>query len=290
MIERYRPEQFRAVAAFARRLDNFFYVKMIIDAHTRRGVPGSCWVWREDGRVAAFAAVAFLNADDAWLWGMRVDPAFQNRGIATRFTRAQFKVARDAGRTWAGLNTLDRKGKAPTFRVMEKLGMRLEDTYATDVYWRRPKGVIRPRVRRHPDVFALCRESGMKTVFFQHDGWFYTRLMTEHRPSVNEAGFVLDGTPLLYSRRQRQEKGRRFTEVIVNLFAPSPHFRSFVPRLLALVPRRGQLVVNYPVGWAGEFRRAARKAVPNLRQNRGCWFSAWRVYGKVLRKGRSQKA
>jgi len=265
-------------------------VKMIIAAHTRQGFPGSCRVWREDGRIAAFAAVALLNRDDAWLWGMRVDPAFQNRGIATRFTKAQFEVVRKAGRTWAGLNTLERKGRAPTFRVMAKLGFRLEDTYATDVYWRRPKSTARPRAVRHPDVFALCQESGMKTVFFQHNGWFYARLRPERRAWVNAAGVVLDGTPLLLVRERRQECGRPRTEVTVNLFARPDDFANFAPRLLALVPRRGHMVVNYPVAWADKFRRAARRAVPGLRQNRGCWFSAWRVYGKLLKNGRKQKA
>jgi len=289
MIERYHAGLWPDVRRFCSRLDNFFYVKLIIAAHTRQGFPGSCWVWREDGRIAAFAAVAFLNKDDAWLWGMRVDPAFQNRGIATRFTRAQLEVVRKAGRTWAGLNTLERRGKAPTYRVMDKLGFRLEDTYATDVYWRRPKGIARPRAVRLPDVFALCRESRMKTVFFQHNGWFYTRLKPERRAWVNRAGVVLDGLPLLLVRGRRQEKGRRRTEIAVNLFSRPADLRGFVPRLLALVPQRGHLVVNYPVEWSEEFRRAARRAVPGLRQNHGSWFSAWRVYGRVLGSGRRQK-
>lgn len=139
MLEKYRPEFFPEVARFARKCENFFYVKLIIKVHTKRGFPGECHVWREEGRIVAFAAVAYLNPNDAWLWGMRVDPVFRNKGVAARFTRAQLRAAKAAGRTWAGLNTFDHRKPAPTFRVMEKLGFRVEDIYADDVYWRRPR-------------------------------------------------------------------------------------------------------------------------------------------------------
>jgi hypothetical protein len=70
----------------------------------------------------------------------------------------------------------------------------------------------------------------------------------------------------------------------VNLFDRPPDFDAFVPRLLALVPKRGRAVVVYPIEMAREFRRAARAAIPKLKQNHGCWFSTWRIYGKQLKK------
>jgi len=282
MLEKYRSEFFPEVARFARKCENFFYVKLIIKVHTKGRLPGECHVWREDGRIVAFSAVAYLNPDDAWLWGMRVDPDFRNKGAAARFTRAQLRVVKAAGRTWAGLNTLDHRKPAPTFRVMEKLGFRVEDIYADDVYWRRPRGVARPRLEPYRDIFGHFVLLGRRTYFHQHPGWFSSRLIPSHRREVDKSGFTLDGVPVMVRRRRYVEKRRRHTGVTINLFDRPPDFGTFVPRLLALVPKRGHMVVNYPAEWAREFRRAARAAIPKLRPNHGCWFSTWRIYGKRL--------
>ncbi len=268
--------------SFARHLENFFYVKLIIRAHASGRVPGRCYVWRDDGRIVAFSAVAFLNPDDAWLWGMRVAPEFQGKGVATSFTRALFPIIRKTGCTWAGLNTLDSSRPKPTFRVMEKLGFRLEDTYCDDVYWRRPKDVPRPRLEPCRDVFSHFVELGRQTFFHSRHGWFCSRLLPARRSWVDKHGFRLDGVPVHVARFRYTEKGRRLTGVTVNLFDRPPDFGTLVPRLLSLVPRRGHMVVNYPVEWKRAFRAAARAAVPRLGQNHGAWFSAWRIYGKRL--------
>ena len=282
MLEKYRPEFFPEVARFARKCENFFYVKLIIKVHTKRGFPGECHVWREGGRIVAFSAAAFLNPDDAWFWGMRVDPESRNKGVAAKFTRAQLRVVKAAGRTWAGLNTLDHRKPAPTFRVMEKLGFRVEDIYADDVYWRKPRHVARPRLGPYRGIFAHYVVLGRRTYFHQHPGWFSSRLIPSHRREVDKSGFTLDGVPVMIRRRRYVEKRRRHTGLTVNLFDRPPDFGTFVPRLLALVPKRGHMVVNYPAEWAREFRRAARAAIPKLRPNHGCWFSTWRIYGKEL--------
>jgi GNAT superfamily N-acetyltransferase len=282
MLEKYRPECFREVARFARKCDNFFYVKLIIKAHSTGRLPGECHVWREDGRIVAFSAVAYLNPDDAWLWGMRVDPDFRNKGVAARMTEAQLGVVKSTGRTWAGLNTLDHRKPAPTFRVMEKLGFRVEDIYADDVYWRRPRGVACPRLKRCPDIFGRFVSLGRRTYFHQHPGWFSSRLIPTHRREVNKSGFTLDGVPLMVRRRRYVEKRRWHTGVTVNLFDRPPDFGTFVPRLLALMPKRGHMVVNYPAEWQHRFRAAARTAIPRLRKDHGYWPSTWRIYGKEL--------
>ena len=282
MLEKYRPEYFREVASFARKCSNFFYVKLIIKAHTKQGFPGECHIWREDGRIVAFSAVAFLNPDDAWLWGMRVDPEFRNKGVAARFTRAQLRLIKATGRTWAGLNTLDHRNPAPTFRVMEKLGFRLEDTYADDVHWRRPKGVATPRLVPFRGFLGHAVSLGRRTFFHSRHGWFCSRLIPARRQEVDRLGFTLDGVPVMLRRWRYTEKGRRYTGVTVNLFDRPPDFPTFVPRLLALVPKRGHMVVNYPAEWQYQFRAAARAAIPRLRKNRGYWPSTWRIYGKEL--------
>ena len=282
MLETYRPEFFPEVKAFCRRLKNFFYVRLIIKAHSSGRLPGECYVWREDGSIVAFSAVAYLNPDDAWLWGMRVATEFQSKGIATRFTRALFPIVRKTGRTWAGLNTLDHAKPAPTFRVMDKLGFRVEDIYADDVYWRLPKGVPRPHLEAHRDIFAHFARLGRKTIFHQRPGWFCSRLTPARRQWVNKNGYRLDGVPVHVVRRRYVEKGPRYTLVTVNLFDRPADFVTFVPRLLALVPGRGHLVVNYPAEWKRDFRAAARAVIPKMKKNRGYWPSAWRIYGKPL--------
>jgi GNAT superfamily N-acetyltransferase len=282
MLEKYRPEFFPEVAEFARKCTNFFYVRMIIKAHTRGVVPGECHVWREDGRIVAFSAVAFLNPDDAWLWGMRVDPEYRNKGVAARFTRAQLRIAKATGRTWVGLNTLDHRKPAPTFRVMEKLGFRLEDTYADDVHWRRPKRLSPPRLASFPNFLNHAASLGRRTYFHAQQGWFCSRLIPARQRDVDRLGFTLDGVPLMLRRWRYTEKGRRYTGVSVNLFERPPDFRTFVPRLLALVPKRGHMILNYPAEWQYQLRAAARAAIPKLRKNRGYWPSTWRIYGKEL--------
>jgi RimJ/RimL family protein N-acetyltransferase len=283
VLEKYRPEHYRAVRAFASKLDNFFYVRLIIRGHATRHIPGDCYVWKEASRIVAFSAVAWLNRDDAWLWGMRVDPAFKNKGVASRFTRAQFRIIRKSGRTWAGLNTLDSRKPKATFRVMEKLGFRLEETQCDDIFWRRPKGIPRPRLTPLPRVLARLRHAGRRTVFFSNDGWFNCRLLPARARWLNPHGRLLDGTPITVVRNvQTGLNDKPYSVTTVNLFSPPADFRAFVPRLLALAPKRGHLVVNYPVEWKQQFRAAARAAIPGLRQNHGTWQSVWRIYGKRI--------
>jgi GNAT superfamily N-acetyltransferase len=282
MLEKYRSGDFPEVARVAQRCANFDYVEDIIRAHTKNGFPGECHVWREGGRVVAFSAVASLNPDDAWLWGMRVDPESRNKGVAARFTREQLRVVRAAGRTWAGLNTLEHRRPAATFRVMEKLGFRLEDTYAEDVYWRRPKGVARPQLRPFANIFSHYASLDRRTYFHHKPGRFNSRLIPARRHVVNRLGFSLDGVPLMFQRRRYVGNGRRYTGATVNLFDRPPDFGSFVPRLLALVPKGGRMFVNYPAEWQYRFRAAARAVTPRPKKSLGYWPSTWRIYGKTL--------
>jgi hypothetical protein len=214
---------------------------------------------------------------------MRVDPEFRNKGVAAKFTRAQLRVARAAGRTWAGLNTLDHRKPAPTFRVMEKLGFRLEDTFADDVYWRKPKRTPRHRLQPFRDIFSHYVGLGCRVYFHQNPGWLCSRLLPARRRELNRLGFTLDGVPLMVKRFRYVEKGRRHTGVTVSLLDEPPDLGTLVTRLLALVPKSGHMVVNYPAEWQHRFRAAARAVIPKLKRNRGYWPSAWRIYGKELK-------
>lgn len=285
MLERYRPETFEAVRAFARRLKNFGYVREIIRWHNELGFPGSCWVWRVRGRVAAFQAVAYLNPDDAWLWAMRVDPEFANRGVATRFTRALFPVVRRDGRTWVGLNTLEQRGEKPTYRVCEKLGMRIEDTDATEVFWRLPGSRRPPRPRRLPGIQRRMLGLGRRTIFHQGPGWLWSRLLPARQRWVNPGGFRLHGVPVHVARdrwSEWYEEGGMETVTTVNLFDRPADLVRMARSLSGYATGRRALLLNYPADWRREFRRAFAQAVPGLRRGKNCFFSCWRVYGKRL--------
>jgi hypothetical protein len=123
---------------------------------------------------------------------------------------------------------------------------------------------------------------GRKTFFHSRHGWFCSRLIPARHREVDRSGFMLDGVPLMLQRWRYVEKGRRYAGASVNLFDRPPDFRQFVPRLLALVPKRGHVVVNYPAEWQYQFRAASRAGIPRLKKNCGYWPSTWRIYGKEL--------
>jgi len=294
VLEVYRPEHFDQVKAFARRQSNFGYVKEIIKAHSEQGYPGGCWVWRVRGPVVAFCGMLYLNPDDAWLYGMRVDDRFKGKGVATRFTRGLFRIARAAGRTWAGLNTLDHRKPAPVFRIAEKLDMKLESIHATDPFWRLPRRFNPPRLRRMKGIFDHYVALGQKTIFHERPGWLWSRLIPARKRWVNQSGFRLQGLPdqqtglpIHVVRHPIERNGKNwFRLVSVNLFDRSADSRQLLESLLGYAggKHRG-LVINYPAEWKHELRRAARELVPTLKRGRNCWFTTWRIYGKELKEG-----
>jgi len=283
MLAPYEKKHYREVKRFAARQKNFFYVRDIIRWHLKEKFPGGCYVWQEDGRVVAFQSVAYLNESDAWLWGMRVDPGCRNHGIATRFTRSLFPVIKRDGRSWVGLNTLDRAKPAPTIRVMDKLGMEHVCTHSAEFYWRRPRRAVEPRLKRFPHIFDHFRRLGQRVLFRMHPGILWYRLLPVRRVPIDRGGYTLDGVPLHLARLRPSRLGWHRQQMAVNLFDRPPSFREFVPRLLALVSKQnGPVVLNYPAEWARSFRTAARRAIPGLRRNHGCWYASWRIYGKKL--------
>lgn len=283
MLERYQPELLPDVQRFCRHLPNWGYVRRIIEWHEESGYPGSCWVWRVRDRVAAFQAVAFLNPDDAWLWGMRVDPEYAGRGIATRFTRALFPVVRGAGRTWVGLNTLDHRTPRPTFRVAEKLGMTLVDTDAVDGFWSLPGRFRAPRLKKLRDIRGRFVRDGRKTIFHQDPGLLWSRLLPVRRRWLNSNGFALHGTPVHVARQDLgRYSGWDLPSTTVNLATQPEDPVRLCRSLLGLARGRHALVIAYPGDWRREFRAALRSAEPRLKRGRSCFWSVWRVYGRTV--------
>ena len=304
MLEPYRPGHFAKVKSFARSLPEFDYLLGVIKAHTREHVPGGVWVWREEqgpgvrgqGPVVAVCGMAYLNRRDAWLYGMRVDPRHKDAGIATRLTRELFRIARQNGHTWIGLDTLNHPRKASVFRIAEKLGMKLEGIYATAGFRDLPrnpglsrfrensglspfplrKGGAVPRISRPKAVTgnSLSDWSGGQRVMFheQYPRWLWSRI------GLARGSLLPDGTPVQIVRRRY---GGRF-RTSVNLLAEPADLTSAIAELLRVATGRGKgLVINYPADWTPRMRAASRRLkVPTAKR----FFVAWRIYGKKLKK------
>ena len=273
MFDAYRPADFPAIAAFARRQPEFEYLKAIIRAHEEVLVRGACAVWREASRVVAFCAVAFPNPRDAWLYGMRVDDRFKGQGIATRLTRALFGLARQAGRTWVALDTKDVASKAPVFRICDRLGMTHLTTHATTMLWNSEPGFVRPRLEPAPGPWP---HTGARLVMRQRFPlWIWERPAAVLRLSLLAGARVhveYDVCP-----------GRRWA--VVNAFERPQDTRALVRGLLGLAHgrRRGVVLVS-PAAWQPALRRVARALVPGLVRGVNSSFDAWRIYGRRLKR------
>jgi len=267
------------VARFARRLPNFGYVKMIVRLHLDEKRPGGCYVWRDEGRIAAFCGLNYLNPDDAWLYGMRVAPSFHNRGIATRFTWALMKAAGRDGRSWVGLNTSDQPSHRPVFRIAEKLGLDLEGIYCNDGFWSLRRRPAVPRLRHHPDIFQEFLKQGRTTVFHATPGWFWSRLLPARREWVNANGCVLQGIPVHITRLTHPKHQKSAT---VNLLELPSDPKRLLASLLAFARGRNWTVVSYPLEWKRTVRSAWHELVPALRRSHNYYAGAERVYGRYL--------
>jgi GNAT superfamily N-acetyltransferase len=282
--ERYTPADFGELNRFARSQPEFDYLLAIIKAHVEKRHPGDCWIWRRRGRVVAFCALAFVNRDDAWLYGMRVDDELKGRGIATKLTRRLFDVARECGRSWVGLDTKDDPAKAPVFSICAKLGMRREGTYATAMFWNLGKRT-RPRLVPRSGTYERLQELRVPVILQQRFPlWFWCRVIPARRTAVNRGGFSLAGLPALASRDTAVDSEghtRRWT--VLNLFDRPADMKTSLGQTLGLATGRSNgLVINYPVQWMRELRSEAYALVPELRPRKTCHFDAWRIYGKRL--------
>jgi GNAT superfamily N-acetyltransferase len=283
MTERYRPGYFPQVKAFAASQPEFDYLRAIIRAHTEDRSPGGIWIWKERSKVAAICGMAYPNADDAWLYGMRVDDRFKGKGIATRLTRELFRVAAASGRTWVGLDTLNHPRKAPIFRITEKLGMKLEGIHGTACFGDLPRRFKLPRPVRMEFIFAYWQTQGIEVMLHQcYPRWIWSRLMLERARRVDREGFFLDDVPAHIVRAPPDQEGIRRT--VINAFDRPADFRSFLSAALgfAVGPKRS-LVIHHPAKWTSGLETAARRLVPGLRRRKNCDFTAWRIYGKDIK-------
>jgi ribosomal protein S18 acetylase RimI-like enzyme len=89
---------------------------------------GALLVATLDGKPVGIANLRMLNAEEAWMEGMRVDPAFRNRGVAGALFDGQLAEARRRGASTARLIT--ESTNAAAIRLTERSGMRRVSAFA----------------------------------------------------------------------------------------------------------------------------------------------------------------
>jgi len=88
---------------------------------------GSVIVGEVEKRVVALSRIVFHSPDQVWLEGMRVDPDFRGRGIATRFLDYSLAYAQQQGAQVVRLGTSSRNEAVQ--RMVARAGMQRVGTY-----------------------------------------------------------------------------------------------------------------------------------------------------------------
>lgn len=123
-----RPEDREAVLAFCTHTWEWGdYIEYVWDEwlHDPRGV---LFVAIADGRPVGVAHMRMLTATEAWLEGMRVDPAYRGQGLAAAINNEMLAEAMRRGATVAGLITESTNTTA--IRLLERGFMRQVGAYA----------------------------------------------------------------------------------------------------------------------------------------------------------------
>jgi ribosomal protein S18 acetylase RimI-like enzyme len=101
-----RPADLRAVRALCARIWSDDYVPKVFPQWVRDR-RGRLWVATVDGTVAGVAKLTLLGDQESWLHGLRVDPRFRKRGIATSLARHRLDRARRLGARTARMDTAE---------------------------------------------------------------------------------------------------------------------------------------------------------------------------------------
>lgn len=72
------------------------YVPMVLDKWMKADT-GILWVAEDDGLIAGFSRMTFLNNNRCWMEGIRVDPAQRGKGIGKALTQFQLEEAHRRG-------------------------------------------------------------------------------------------------------------------------------------------------------------------------------------------------
>lgn len=147
VIRAARPEDRGPVLAFC--ADTFSWGDYIGDVWDRwlADVKGRLLVAELEGLPIGIQHVSFPSAREAYLQGMRVDPAVRRQGVATALLRAGLALARRQGARVARL--LTRSDNEVVHRMVEAAGFRRATTF---VDWR---GTACAGAGRYPEAAVL---------------------------------------------------------------------------------------------------------------------------------------
>lgn len=162
IVRRTRPEDREAVLAFcAHTWAEGDYIESVWD-EWMADQTGAFLVAELDGRPVAITHMRMISDDEAWMEGMRVDPAVRRQGVGGVLTSQALVAARDAGATVARLFTS--ASNVASQRLVTRFGMA---RVAEVVYYQatiqpeateRGGAVVPPNARiSHPGVAAFER-------------------------------------------------------------------------------------------------------------------------------------
>jgi RimJ/RimL family protein N-acetyltransferase len=152
-----RPADARAVRALCDRIWSDDYVPEIFPKWVRDR-RGRLWVATVDGTVAGVAKLSLIGNHEAWLHGLRVDPRFHRRGIATRLARHRLDRAWRLGARVARMDTA--QDNVAVHRIARHLGFRRIGRFS--FFRGRPSSAISPRrasIRSLDALWRLARQS-----------------------------------------------------------------------------------------------------------------------------------
>jgi len=185
-----RPADRRAVQALVRRIWSDDYVGEAFPEWVRDR-RGRLWIATVDGTVAGVAKLTLLGDREAWLHGLRVDPRFRRRGVATALVRHRLDRARRLGARTARLDTAE--DNAAVQRIARHLGF--TRVARVTLYLAPPRADAKPRRATGGDLATLWRLTRESDGLI-HEGRTARRIQREdiarairaHRAFVSGAG------------------------------------------------------------------------------------------------------
>lgn len=220
-IREARPEDRAAVLAFCTHTwewgdyIEFVWDEWLHDPH------GTLFVATVDGQPVGISRIRMLNATDAWLEGMRVDPAFRHQGLATALHNAQLVEAMKRGATNARLIT--ESTNTASVSLTERSFFRRVGAYVlfkarpATAPAKRENGLERPQLATKADLDDIINYLNVSNIFPAVGGLYYsaftayaiTNDLLEAKVSAQQVYILrrwdrLDGLALVESRRGRQ--------------------------------------------------------------------------------------
>ena len=172
-----RPEDREAVLAFSAHTWEWGdYIEYVWDEWLH-DPPGMLFVATSDGQPVGVAHMRMLTKTEAWLEGMRVDPAFRRQGIGSALYDAQLAEAKRRGATTARLITESTNTAA--IRILEQTFMRQVGAYVpmhalpVTTPSRNTYGMETPTLATTADIDDIINYLNVSNIFPAVGGLYY---------------------------------------------------------------------------------------------------------------------